>query len=408
MCWTSWGRPTGPRPSAAPGTWGCSGRDPAGSHPGSHHRVIPTWHILPTVQVQATPGDRLEGRPGGPDADARRWPHARTEVAMAVMIQAEGLAKSFGRTRALGGVDLEVASGTVLGLLGPNGAGKTTAVRILATLLAPTAGRAMVGGYDVVRHPHQVRQLIGLAGQYAAVDESLSGTENLSMLGRLLGLGKAQASQRAAELLEHFDLADAGGRMVKTYSGGMRRRLDLAASLVGQPPVLFLDEPTTGLDPRSRNGLWAVVRELVATGTTVLLTTQYMEEADQLAHHIAVIDRGQVIAQGTPDELKSKIGGQVLEVRPANPAAVDRAAQLLVELTGNQATIDRDIRLISVPMPDPAWLPVAVRRLDEAGIIVVDLALRRPSLDEVFLTLTGRPAEAEPPEDGAGHERSAA
>jgi oleandomycin transport system ATP-binding protein len=196
--------------------------------------------------------------------------------------------------------------------------------------------------------------------------------------------------------------------MVKTYSGGMRRRLDLAASLVGQPPVLFLDEPTTGLDPRSRNGLWAVIRELVAEGTTLLLTTQYMEEADHLAGHIAVIDHGQVIATGTPDELKAKIGGQVLEVRPANPAAVDRAAELLVELTGNQATIDRDIRLISVPMPDPAWLPVAVRRLDEAGIIVVDLALRRPSLDEVFLTLTGRPAEAEPLQDGAGHERSAA
>ena len=327
---------------------------------------------------------------------------------MSVAIQAESLAKSFGTTRALDGVDLEVASGTVLGLLGPNGAGKTTAVRILATLLAPTAGRAQVGGYDVVRQPHQVRQLIGLTGQYAAVDESLSGTENLSMLGRLLGLGKAQASQRAAELLEHFDLADAGGRMVKTYSGGMRRRLDLAASLVGQPPVLFLDEPTTGLDPRSRNGLWAVIRELVAEGTTLLLTTQYMEEADHLAGHIAVIDHGQVIAKGTPDELKAKIGGQVLEVRPANPAAVDRAAQLLVELTGNQATIDRDIRLISVPMPDPAWLPVAVRRLDEAGIIVVDLALRRPSLDEVFLTLTGRPAEADPLQDGAGHERSAA
>jgi oleandomycin transport system ATP-binding protein len=281
-------------------------------------------------------------------------------------------------------------------------------VRILATLLSPTGGHAQIGGYDVVRQPHQVRQLIGLTGQYAAVDESLSGTENLSMLGRLLGLGKAQASQRAAELLEHFDLADVGGRMVKTYSGGMRRRLDLAASLVGQPPVLFLDEPTTGLDPRSRNGLWAVIRELVAEGTTVLLTTQYMEEADHLAGRIAVIDRGQVIAEGTPDELKAKIGGQVLEVRPANPADVDHAAELLGELTGNQATIDRDVRLISVPMPDPAWLPVAVRRLDEAAIIVVDLALRRPSLDEVFLTLTGRPAEAEPPQDEAGHEGSAA
>jgi oleandomycin transport system ATP-binding protein len=327
---------------------------------------------------------------------------------MAVMIRAEGLAKRFGATQALDGVDLEVESGTVLGLLGPNGAGKTTAVRILATLLAPSGGRAQVGGYDVVSQPQLVRQLIGLTGQYAAVDENLSGTENLSMLGRLLGMAKREAGGRAAELLERFDLAEAGSRTVKTYSGGMRRRLDLAASLVGRPPVLFLDEPTTGLDPRSRNGLWGVVRELVAEETTVLLTTQYMEEADQLSHQIAVIDQGQVIAKGTPDELKAKIGGQVLEVRPANPADVDRAAQLLAELTGNEATVDRDIRQIGVPMPDPAWLPVAVRRLDEAGITVVDLALRRPSLDEVFLALTGRPAEAPPPEDRQATERSAA
>jgi oleandomycin transport system ATP-binding protein len=327
---------------------------------------------------------------------------------MSDAIVTEGLRRSFGAVKAVDGVDLAAPPGTVLGLLGPNGAGKTTAVRILATLLAPTGGNATVGGYDVVRQPHQVRQLIGLTGQYAAVDEYLSGTENLYMLGRLLGMGREPARRRAAELLDRFDLADAAGRTVKTWSGGMRRRLDLAASLVGRPPVLFLDEPTTGLDPRSRNGLWAVIRELVAAGTTLLLTTQYMEEADHLAGHIAVIDHGQVIAKGTPDELKAKIGGQVLEVRPANPAEVDRAAELLVELTGNQATIDRDIRLISVPMPDPAWLPVAVRRLDEAGIIVVDLALRRPSLDEVFLTLTGRPAEAEPLQDGAGHERSAA
>jgi oleandomycin transport system ATP-binding protein len=301
-----------------------------------------------------------------------------------------------------------VASGTVLGLLGPNGAGKTTAVRILATLLAPTAGRAQVGGYDVVRQPQQVRQLIGLTGQYAAVDESLSGTENLSMLGRLLGLAKPKARRRAAELLERFDLAGAAGRMVKTYSGGMRRRLDLAASLVGRPPVLFLDEPTTGLDPRSRNGLWAVIGELVAEGTTVLLTTQYMEEADHLADRIAVIDHGQVIATGTPDALKAELGGQVLEVRPADPADLDRAAQLLAELTGNQASIDPDIRQISLPMPDPAWLPVAVRRLDQAGIIVVDLALRRPSLDEVFLALTGRPAEAPPVEHRQAAEETAA
>jgi oleandomycin transport system ATP-binding protein len=327
---------------------------------------------------------------------------------MAVMIRTEGLAKSFGTTRALARVDLEVASGTVLGLLGPNGAGKTTAVRILATLLAPTAGRAQVGGYDVVRQPHQVRQLIGLAGQYAAVDESLSGTENLSMLGRLLGLGRAQARRRAAELLDRFDLADAGGRMVKTSSGGMRRRLDLAASLVGRPPVLFLDEPTTGLDPRSRNGLWAVIRELVAEGTTVLLTTQYMEEADHLAGHIAVIDHGQVIARGTPDELKAKIGGQVLEVRPADPTDLEQAADLLTGLTGSQATVDPDIGQISVPMADPAWLPVAVRRLDEADIVVIDLALRRPSLDEVFLALTGRPADTPPSEPRQAPEEAAA
>jgi oleandomycin transport system ATP-binding protein len=327
---------------------------------------------------------------------------------MAVMIRTEGLAKSFDTTRALDGVDLEVAGGTVLGLLGPNGAGKTTAVRILATLLAPTGGHAQVGGYDVVRQPHQVRQLIGLAGQYAAVDEYLSGTENLSMLGRLLGMSKAQAGKRAAELLDRFDLADAAGRTVKTYSGGMRRRLDLASSLVGRPPVLFLDEPTTGLDPRSRNGLWAVIRELVVEGTTVLLTTQYMEEADQLAHRIAVIDHGQVIAAGTPDELKARIGGQVLEVRPADPADLDKGAELLGDLAGSQASVDPDIRQISVPMPDPAWLPVAVRRLDEADIVVIDLGLRRPSLDEVFLALTGRPTAAPPSEPGQAPEEAAA
>jgi oleandomycin transport system ATP-binding protein len=327
---------------------------------------------------------------------------------MAVTIRTEGLAKSFGTTRALDGVDLVVRAGTVLGLLGPNGAGKTTAVRILTTLLAPTAGNAQVGGYDVVRQPHQVRQLIGLAGQYAAVDEYLSGTENLSMLGRLLGMGKAQARRRAAELLDRFDLADAGARTVKTWSGGMRRRLDLAASLVGKPPVLFLDEPTTGLDPRSRNGLWAVISELVAEGTTVLLTTQYMEEADQLADRIAVIDHGQVIATGTPDELKARIGGQVLQVRPADPADLERAADLLTGLTGSQATIDPDIGQISVPMPDPVRLPVAVRHLGEADIVVVDLALRRPSLDEVFLALTGRPAQASQPERRQAADEAAA
>jgi oleandomycin transport system ATP-binding protein len=260
----------------------------------------------------------------------------------------------------------------------------------------------------VLRHPDRVRRAIGLVAQRSGVDLEATGRENLTLQGQVYGLRGAELRSRVGELLERFGLAEAADRVARGYSGGMQRRLDIAMGLIHRPQVLFLDEPTTGLDPRSRNGLWAVIRELVAEGTTLLLTTQYMEEADHLAGHIAVIDHGQVIAKGTPDELKAKIGGQVLEVRPANPADVDRAAELLVELTGNQATIDRDIRLISVPMPDPAWLPVAVRRLDEAGIIVVDLALRRPSLDEVFLTLTGRPAEAEPPEDGAGHEGSAA
>src|SRR5512133_1107426 len=244
-------------------------------------------------------------------------------------IEAHGLVKRFGATTALDGVDLAARTGTVLGVLGPNGAGKTTAVRILATLLQQDEGRALVGGYDVVAQAQQVRRLIALTGQYAAVDESLTGVENLLMIGRLLGQSRAAARSRAAELLEQFSLADAGGRAVKTDSGGMRRRLDLAASLVGRPPVLFLDEPTTGLDPRSRNGLWAVIRELVAEETTVLLTTQYMEEADQLTHHIAVIDHGHVIATGIPDELKGKIGGQVLEVRPADRTDLERAAALL-------------------------------------------------------------------------------
>jgi oleandomycin transport system ATP-binding protein len=310
---------------------------------------------------------------------------------MTIAIQAEGLARRFGATRALDGFDVTVEAGAVLGLLGPNGAGKTTAVRILATLLRADAGSARVAGFDVARQPYQVRRRIGLTGQYAAVDESLSGLENLYMIGRLLDLRRSEARRRAAELLEHFDLAGAGGRAAKTYSGGMRRRLDLAASLVGRPPVLFLDEPTTGLDPRSRNGLWAVIRELVADGTTLLLTTQYLEEADQLASRIAVIDHGRVIADGTADELKARVGGQILEVRPAHPADLDRTGAILAELCGTGCPVDGDSRLAAVPIADPAWLAVAVRRLDDAGIAVADLALRRPSLDEVFLSLTGSP-----------------
>jgi oleandomycin transport system ATP-binding protein len=318
---------------------------------------------------------------------------------MPIAIEAEGLTRRFGATQALDGLNLEVERGTVLGLLGPNGAGKTTAVRILATLLRADAGRARVAGFDITRQPYQVRRRIGLTGQYAAVDENLSGTENLYMIGRLLDLPRPEAQQRAADLLARFDLTDAGGRAAKTYSGGMRRRLDLAASLVGRPPVLVLDEPTTGLDPRSRNGLWAVIRELVAEGTTLLLTTQYLEEADQLASRIAVIDHGRVIADGTADQLKARVGGQILEIRPANPNDLDRTGAILAELTGAGCPTNHDTRLAAVPLTDPAWLAVAVRRLDEAGIALADLALRRPSLDEVFLSLTGQPAEpvSEPP-----------
>ena len=324
-------------------------------------------------------------------------------------IETVGLGKVYpGGVRALDEVSFQTAYGEVFAYLGRNGSGKTTTIRILTTLTAATTGTARVAGHDVAGDPEAVRRAIGVTMQQAALDETMTGRELLRWLAALWKLPRDTARARVGEVVDRFGLGDFLDRRIVTYSGGTRRRLDLAGALLHRPQVLFLDEPTTGLDPRSRNGLWAVIRELVAEGTTLLLTTQYMEEADHLAGHIAVIDHGQVIAKGTPDELKAKIGGQVLEVRPANPAEVDRAAELLVELTGNQATIDRDIRLISVPMPDPAWLPVAVRRLDEAGIIVVDLALRRPSLDEVFLTLTGRPAEAEPPEDGAGHEKSAA
>jgi oleandomycin transport system ATP-binding protein len=310
-------------------------------------------------------------------------------------IEAHGLVKQFGKTMALAGVDLSARTGSVLGLLGPNGAGKTTAVRILATLLRPDGGSATVCGYDVVRDAHQVRQLSGLTGQYASVDEGLSGSNNLIMVGRLLGFSRSAARARAEELLERFELTDAAGRAAKTYSGGMRRRLDLAASLVGRPRVLYLDEPTTGLDPHSRNEVWGMMRQLVADGTTVLLTTQYLEEADQLAHDIAVIDHGTVIARGTPDQLKASFGRQVLEVTPANRSDLSTVAELLELLTGATPIIGVESGQVSVQVDGGKSLPEVVRAFEGRSIELAEFALRRASLDEVFLALTGHRAEPE-------------
>ncbi|MGI9100795.1 MAG: ATP-binding cassette domain-containing protein [Solirubrobacteraceae bacterium] len=307
-------------------------------------------------------------------------------------ISVSGLRKSFGDVCALDGVDFEVAPGTVLGLLGPNGAGKTTAVRVLATLLKPDAGTATVTGLDVVAEAAALRERIGLAGQYAAIDENLTGLENLVMVGRLYGMARAAAKARGLELLERFELREAARRPAKTYSGGMRRRLDLAAALVAKPPVLFLDEPTTGLDPRSRLELWTTIEELVAEGTTVLLTTQYLDEADRLADSIAVIDRGRVIAEGTPDELKDRVGGDRLEVHLSDAAAAPRAIAALAPMSDDAPVVQRDTVTLTV-RGRTGVIVDAVRRLDDAGVEVDDLALRRPTLDDVFLALTGHAAE---------------
>jgi ABC-2 type transport system ATP-binding protein len=314
-------------------------------------------------------------------------------------ITAEGLVKIYrsrkSEVRALDGLDLTVKEGTVLGLLGPNGAGKTTTVRILATLLRPDAGHATVAGFDVVKQADQLRSVIGLSGQFAAVDENLTGRENLWMFGRLYQLRSDESTRRATDLLEQFSLANAADRTVKTYSGGMRRRLDLASALIGHPRLLFLDEPTTGLDPRSRLGMWDVIRGLVREGTTLLLTTQYLEEADELADTIAVVDGGRIIARGTADELKSQVGGERIEVVVHDRADIERARELLSGDLDGECTLDEHTRRLTIPSESGAQgLVQVVRDLDAAGIRLDDIGLRRPTLDDVFLSLTGHDAQA--------------
>ncbi|GAA2936810.1 MULTISPECIES: ATP-binding cassette domain-containing protein [Streptomycetaceae] len=311
-------------------------------------------------------------------------------------IYAEGLVKTFGEVRALDGVDLDVPEGTVLGLLGPNGAGKTTVVRVLTTLLQPDSGRAVVAGIDVLRHPDEVRRSIGLSGQFAAVDEYLTGRENLQMVGQLYQMSARDAKRRAVQLLERFNLSAAADRTAKTYSGGMRRRLDLAAALVVSPPVMFMDEPTTGLDPRNRQQLWEVIQELVAGGTTLLLTTQYLEEADHLAHDICVIDHGKVIARGTSDQLKARTGGERVEVVVHQPDQIEPARSVLATHGKGEISLAEHTRKLTVPVAGGArLLAEVIRDLDSHGVEIDDIGLRRPTLDDVFISLTGHAAELE-------------
>lgn len=326
----------------------------------------------------------------------------KTPGAGGIAVEVRGLVKHYGTTKALDGVDLDVREGTVLGVLGPNGAGKTTLVRCLSTLLIPDSGTATVAGYDVVRQPRALRRVIGLTGQYASVDEKLPGWENLYMIGRLLDLPRRTARERADELLERFSLTEAGRRATATYSGGMRRRLDLAASMVGRPTVLYLDEPTTGLDPRTRNEVWDEVRAMVGEGTTVLLTTQYMEEAEQLAHELTVIDRGRVVAQGGVSQLKAKVGGRTLEITPVNPADLAPMARALAEtgLDGiSGSTVAAGGTALHVPLLADAQLTAVIAVLADHGFDLADIGTQLPSLDEVFLAITGAPATTEPHND---------
>ncbi len=318
-------------------------------------------------------------------------------------IEATGLVKTFGDTRAVDGVDLAVRRGSVYGVLGPNGAGKTTTIRMLATLIRPDAGSARVLGHDIVTEGDAVRGKVSLTGQLASVDEDLTGRENLILMGRLLGLPRAAAKERASELLDAFGLSEAAGKLVKHYSGGMRRRLDISASIVVTPELMFLDEPTTGLDPRSRNQVWEIIRALVAGGTTILLCTQYLEEADQLADGIAVIDHGKVIAEGTPAQLKASVGSGALHVRLLDPEQRGTAERLLEREVGS-VTLEPDPAALSVSCSDPDRAALAVAELSRSGVRIADFSLGQPSLDEVFLALTGHPAEEEPAGDGAGQD----